>query len=132
MIMKFRVEKFRRKRLKFWKPDSGEYKVIINLAQTPRIREQNFSDGSSKKFADFVVEVNGERYWWAIPIARVENGVIYFWEKSQRGRALIEIGEAFGYNVHKLKVVVIRSENRLDTRYSIKHAEDCPCLSDKR
>ena len=143
--MKFEIEKrkFRTERLEFWKPEPGEYIILIDLSRPPRIREQKFKDSRTgqtirKLFADFIIEVienkQAKRYYWSIPIAGYEKDekgelIIRFWEGSQRGERLKEIADNFGYRPHYLKVKVERiGDDKLSTRYYIEHYEKCLCL----
>ncbi|MCD6502878.1 MAG: hypothetical protein J7K58_01390 [Euryarchaeota archaeon] len=138
--MKLRIHKgskLRRARLEFWRPDTGKYTVLIDLRSDPKIFEREFSNGR-KLIAAFPIEVeeNGQlvRKYWPIPIheAKEEDGetIIYFPENSQRGTALMEIAEQYGYKPHIIEVEVIRDpENPLNTRYTVKHSDECPCLN---
>jgi len=135
-IEKRETRRFKTQRLRYWKPQSGEYIILIDLSKEPKIREQEFERGK-KRFADFYIEtVNDrkelERYLWSIPIAKTErvNGelVVYFWENSQRGEQIREIAERYGYQNHIVKVIVQRDErNPLNTQYQIIHSDNCPC-----
>ena len=137
--MKLRVSKgskFRKARLEFWRPDTGKYTILIDLKNNPKIFEKEFPNGR-KLIAAFPIELeeNGQsvRKYWPIPIHEVkeEDGetIIYFPENSQRGTALIGIAENYGYAPHLIEVEVSRDpENPLNTRYVIKHSDNCPCL----
>jgi len=137
--MKLRISngsKFRKAKLEFWRPDTGKHTVLIDLGSDPKIFEKEFSNGR-KLIAAFPIEIaengNQVRKYWPIPIQEVkeENGekIIYFPENSQRGTALIEIAEKYGYKPHIIEVEVFRDpENPLNTRYVIKHSDKCPCL----
>ena len=133
--MRFEIEKFQKQKPEYWRPESGEYFIVIDFSKKPKIITKKFKSGE-KTFAVFEIEVsNGskiERKLWIIPIARVEGETVYFWANSQRGKAIAEIARKYGYTTHVLKVKVKRDPtNPLNTQYHIEHSTDCPCLKNK-
>jgi len=127
---------FNKKEVQRWRPKEGKYVLVIDLGSTPQIQKREY-DGRRKMFACFNITVLTDkqeiRKKWCIPVAgvRKENDktIIEIWENSQRGSALMEIAENFGYQPHIIEVYVQRNkENKLDTKYEIKHSDECPCL----